>query len=69
MGHSGCGTLASAQLLCNREDAARALYPQKRDQAVFRVCKASYIREWSPVGHDNRVVTSASLVPEPAGED
>jgi DNA-binding Xre family transcriptional regulator len=69
MGQSGCGTLASAQLLCNREEAARALYPQKRDLAVFRVCKASYMRELSPVGHDNRVVTSASLVPEPAGEN
>jgi DNA-binding Xre family transcriptional regulator len=62
MGQSGCGTLASTQLLCDDEKAARSLYPLERDQAVFRVCSATYTRDSSYVGHDNRVVRSVALV-------
>jgi DNA-binding Xre family transcriptional regulator len=62
MGQSGCGTLASTQLLCDDENAPRSLYPLERDQAVFRVCSATYTRDPSFVGHDNRSVRHVALV-------
>jgi DNA-binding Xre family transcriptional regulator len=61
MGHSGCGTLASAQLLC-REGEAKALYPVERERAAFGVCTATYSREYSHLAHDNRIITSFALV-------
>jgi carbonic anhydrase len=61
MGHSGCGTLASAQLLCD-QGTAEALYPVERERAAFRVCTATYLRETGHRGHDNRTIASFKLV-------
>jgi hypothetical protein len=62
MGHSGCGTLASAQLLCDEETAAGLLYPEERDLPAFGVCAATYTRARSSLQLDNRIVRSAELV-------
>jgi DNA-binding Xre family transcriptional regulator len=61
MGNSGCGTLAGTELICDDEEAARALYPIARDEPVFRVCTATYTRDPSAHG-DNRAIRDKKLL-------
>jgi DNA-binding Xre family transcriptional regulator len=61
MGHSGCGTLAGAELVTDMKIAER-LYPTERDRGALCAFSVRYRRLGTTSGFDDREVTAKDLV-------